>query len=491
MEEVNLIFPNQLFKKNPLFEYNSYTFLIEENLYFKQYKFHKNKILFHRISMMKYKDFISNQFQTIKYIESHKVESDIRILLEKLIEKGLKKVNYIDPCDNWLNKRLLSFSDKLNLNCLESPLFLNSNSENLKFFNPDKSKFFQTSFYKQQRKKFNILIQDDKPVGGKWTFDDKNRKKYPKGKIPPEINFPLYEKKFLEDGEKYIEKYFKNNYGEINEKFTYPTDHITSENWLQEFLNFRFLEFGPYEDAIVKSEIILNHSLLSPLMNSGLLTPGFVIEEITKFATRNNTPINSFEGIVRQIIGWREFIRGIYIAKGTQERTTNYWKFDKKMPNTFYDAKTGIEPIDECIKKVANTGYLHHIERLMVLGNFMFLCEINPDEVYKWFMEFFIDSYDWVMVPNVYGMSQFADGGLMSTKPYISSSNYVMKMSNYKKGNWQEIWDALYWRFIYKNQQFFKGNPRLSMMVITLNKMDKNKLEKHLNISENYLSNLK
>ena len=236
--------------------------------------------------MMKYKDFISNHFPTIKYIESHEVESDIRILLGKLIEKGLKKVNYIDPCDNWLNKRLLSFSDKLNLNCLESPLFLNSNSENLKFFNPDKSKFFQTSFYKQQRKKFNILIQDDKPVGGRWTFDDENRKKYPKGKIPPEINFPLYEKNFLVDGKKYIEKYYKNNYGEINEKFTYPTDHITSEKWLQDFLNFRFLEFGPYEDAIVKSEIILNHSLLSPLMNSGLLTPGFVIEEITKFAFR-------------------------------------------------------------------------------------------------------------------------------------------------------------------------------------------------------------
>ena len=161
------------------------------------------------------------------------------------------------------------------------------------------------------------------------------------------------------------------------------------------------------------------------------------------------------------------------------------------MPSAFYNAKTGIEPIDECIKKVTNTGYLHHIERLMVLGNFMFLCEINPNEVYKWFMEFFIDSYDWVMVPNVYGMSQFADGGLMSTKPYISSSNYIMKMSNYKKGDWQEIWDALYWRFIYKNQEFFRSNPRLSMMVITINKMDKNKLEKHLNISENYLINLK
>ena len=441
--------------------------------------------------MLKYKDLISDQFPTTKYIESHEDQSDIRILLDELIKIGVKKINYIDPCDNWLNKRLSSFSEKLSLNPLKSPLFLNSNSENLRFFNPEKSKFFQTSFYKQQRKKFNILMEDEKPVGGKWTFDDENRKKYPKGKTPPTIKFPVYENNYLENGINYIDKYFKSNYGDLNINFTYPTDHKTSINWFRDFLNSRFLEFGHYEDAIVKSEIILNHSLLSPLINSGLLTPDFVIKEITKFAKKNNTPINSFEGIIRQIIGWREFIRGIYIAKGTQERTTNYWNFDKKMPSAFYDATTGIEPIDDCVIKVTKTGYLHHIERLMVLGNFMFLCEIHPNEVYKWFMEFFIDSYDWVMVPNVYGMSQFADGGLMSTKPYISSSNYIMKMSNYKKSNWQEIWDALYWRFIYKNQDFFKGNPRLSMMVITLNKMDKNKLKNHLEISENYLSKLK
>jgi deoxyribodipyrimidine photolyase-related protein len=140
---------------------------------------------------------------------------------------------------------------------------------------------------------------------------------------------------------------------------------------------------------------------------------------------------------------------------------------------------------------VLNTGYLHHIERLMVIGNFMFLCEIKPDAVYNWFMELFIDSYDWVMVPNVYGMSQYADGGLMSTKPYISSSNYIMKMSNYKKGDWQQIWDALYWRFISNNTDFFKSNPRLSMMVITLNRMNKDKLDNHIKIANDFLNNLK
>ena len=227
------------------------------------------------------------------------------------------------------------------------------------------------------------------------------------------------------------------------------------------------------------------------MINSGLLTPSYVVNELNDYATKKNIPINSYEGIIRQIIGWREFIRGVYVSKGNIERTKNYWGFTKKMPDSFYTASTGIKPVDDSINKVNDNAYLHHIERLMVIGNFMFLCDINPDDVYKWFMELFIDSYDWVMVPNVYGMSQFADGGLMSTKPYISSSNYIMKMSDYKKGEWQKIWDGLYWRFIHKNQSFFTSNPRLSMMVRTLNKMSTDKLNYHLEVSETFLSQLK
>ena len=311
--------------------------------------------------------------------------------------------------------------------------------------------------------------------------------KYPKNKIPPKISYPKEEISYVEDENLYIKDNFENNYGSINQKVNYPTDFQTAKNWLSDFLKHRFIEFGDYEDAILKEELILNHSLLSPLINCGLLTPSYVVNELNKYATKKNIPINSYEGIIRQIIGWREFIRGVYISKGNFERTRNYWGFTKKMPNSFYTASTGINPVDDCISKLNNNAYLHHIERLMVIGNFMFLCEINPDDVYKWFMELFIDSYDWVMVPNVYGMSQFADGGLMSTKPYISSSNYIMKMSNYKKGEWQKIWDGLYWRFIYKNQSFFKSNPRLSMMVRTLNKMNPEKLNYHLEVSQTFL----
>ena len=160
------------------------------------------------------------------------------------------------------------------------------------------------------------------------------------------------------------------------------------------------------------------------MLNNGLLTPKTIIYEILKY--KDSIPINSLEGFIRQIIGWREFIRGVYLFKGTQQRNSNFFNFSRSMPNSFYDASTGILPLDNCIKKVLQNAYSHHIERLMVIGNFMLLCEIKPNDIYKWFMELYVDAYDWVMVPNIYGMSQFSDGGLMSSKPYISSSNYYI-----------------------------------------------------------------
>ena len=173
-----------------------------------------------------------------------------------------------------------------------------------------------------------------------------------------------------------------------------------------------------------------------------------------------------------------------------EERTKNFWGFKRKIPKSFYDGTTGIEPLDDSIKKILKTAYAHHIERLMIIGNFMLLCEFDPDEVYKWFMELFIDSYDWVMVPNVYGMSQFADGGIMSTKPYISGSNYILKMSDYKKGNWSEIWDSLFWNFIDKNRVFFNKNPRMRLLVISFDKMNYEKKDKFLSVANKYLNKL-
>ncbi|MFM7740297.1 MAG: FAD-binding domain-containing protein, partial [Planctomycetota bacterium] len=194
-------------------------------------------------------------------------------------------------------------------------------------------------------------------------------------------------------------------------------------------------------------------------------------------------------GFIRQVIGWREYIRGVYHVYGRKQRCGNAWGHRRKLPASFYDGTTGIEPVDEVIRSVLKYGYCHHIERLMILGNFMMLCEIEPDEVYRWFMELFVDAYDWVMVPNVYGMSQHADGGLMTTKPYISGSAYVLKMSNFKRGPWCEIWDGLYWRFIAKHREFFAKNPRMSVMAKQCDRMGE-KLDRHVEVAGRYLAGL-
>lgn len=492
MKKINIIFPHQLFKDSPLLSNEAPFYLVEEYLFFKQYKFHKQKIAYHRATMRSYADFLLEQNKEVIYINATETISDIRLLLPELKKRGIQEIHFIDTTDNWLQKRLHKGFALTKIKCKEysSPLFLNTKEELASFFKKEKKKYHQTSFYTDQRKKRNILIESDgKPFGGKWTFDTENRKKYPSKKEPPVVHLPKVNN-YYHEAKTYVENHFPNHYGELSEELPYPTNYNDSVDWLDQFLKNRLYEFGPYEDAIHKDYSILNHSVLTPMLNVGLLTPRQVLETSIKYGLNNNVPINSLEGFVRQIMGWREFIRGMYEAKGTQERTLNFWGFNRKIPSSFYNGTTGIPPVDDTIKKALKTGYCNHIERLMILGNFMLLCEFDPDEVYHWFMELFIDAYDWVMVTNVYGMSQFADGGLMASKPYISGSNYIIKMSNYKKGEWQKIWDGLFWRFMDKQRTFFLSNPRLGMLVRMFDKMSPEKQLTHHENAEKYLATL-
>ena len=439
--------------------------------------------------MKKYESFLKSKNIDVEYVDSYEEISDIRLFFDKM--ESIKSINIYDPEDNWLEKRIIKACSKNNIkvNVYENQLFITKKIELDSFFRADKKKFFQTSFYKSQRLKFNILMEDGKPEGGKWTYDDMNREKYPKDKIPPNINYMVANDDY-ESAKCYVEKNFNLNPGKLNKDKIYPYDFSSADSWFEAFLIERYDEFGPYEDAVVKEKSVLNHSVLSPIINSGLLNPKLIMEKSVKFYNDNDIKLNSCEGFIRQIIGWREFIRGVYIAKGSEERTKNFWGFNRKIPRSFYDGTTGIEPLDDTIKKINNSAYANHIERLMIVGNFMLLCEFDPDDVYKWFMELFIDSYDWVMVPNVYGMSQFADGGLMSTKPYISGSSYVLKMSNYKKGEWCPIWDSLFWNFINNQRDFFITNPRMRMLVSTYDKMNPEKKETINVTSNNFLKSI-
>ena len=491
MSKVGIVFPNQLFEELHFSSTCDTIYLVEEFLFFSQYSFHKRKICFHRASMKFYEAYLQKNHKTVIYIDASNELAKIQNLVSGLKEKGVNTIEYIDSTDFILEKRINRKSVELGIELvkLSSPMFLNSITEIETYFS-DKKRMFQTDFYKNQRKKRGILMDfKNNPTGGKWTFDDENRLKYPKDKVPPITNF-LKPNSFYTEALTYTQKYFPTNIGELDSDFIYPTTHEESKIWLNNFFKTRFSEFGHFEDSIVQNEYILHHSILTPMLNVGLLSPQFIIDEALEYSKTNEIPLNSLEGFIRQIVGWREFIRAVYLLKGTEERTKNYWQFSRKIPASFWNGTTGIEPIDTTIKKVLKSGYCHHIERLMVLGNFMLLCEFDPDEVYRWFMELFIDSYDWVMVPNVYGMSQFADGGIMSTKPYISGSNYLMKMSDYKKGEWQKVWDGLFWNFMDKHRSFFLQNPRLGMLVHTFDKMAEEKRMEHLNSADKFFKSL-
>lgn len=433
---------------------------------------------------------LKNGYQ-VTYIDAHHQLADVRQLVAALAVQGIAAIHYSDVVDCWLGQRIRSTAGKHSVACTEYESFsFLSDQKTVDQYFGEKKKFFQTDFYMQQRKRLGLLLNaKGEPLGGQWTYDADNRLKYPKNKKPPEVIFPTPQR-FWTEAAVYVQQHFPNNYGNVNSDFAYPATFAESKAWLQAFLATRLQEFGAYEDALVTDEHILHHSVLTPMLNAGLLTPHQVIDETVAFAKQNDVPLNSLEGFIRQVIGWREFIRGVYVHKGTAERTKNYWRFTRKIPASFWTATTGIPPIDSTINKILKTGYCHHIERLMVLGNFMLLCEFDPDEVYRWFMEMFIDAYDWVMVPNVYGMSQFADGGLMATKPYISGSNYLMKMSDYEKGDWQKTWDALFWHFMHTHRDFFLKNPRLGMLVKTFDKMPDEKRNGHLKLAVTFLKHL-
>jgi deoxyribodipyrimidine photolyase-related protein len=492
MNESALIFPHQLFEDNPLLKNNRVIYLIEDPLFFGDSvyptSFHKQKLLYHRLSMKSYQQELEKKGFRVEYVNYTDIPKKSSYL-EKIFKKA-GKIHYIDTVDFILEKRIRKSASALNveLNKLNSPAFL-LNEDWLKNYYAGKKKYFLNRFYIDVRKELGVLVENGKPVGGKWSFDTENRKKLPKNHKVPNTNFVNPPQRLLKEAFNYVDDNFKDNPGKLKET-TFPIDHKSAAKWLDDFLNERFQYYGDYQDAIVKDESYLYHSLISPMLNTGLLTPRQVVDAVLGKLEKIDLPLNAVEGFIRQIIGWREFIRAIYIFDGSKQRTSNFWENHNPMPKAFYTGETGIPPVDKTIKRLVDSAYNHHIERLMILGNFMLLCEINPDEVYKWFMEMYIDAYDWVMVPNVYGMSQFADGGFMSTKPYISSSNYVLKMSDYPKGEWTEVWNGLFWRFVYKHYEFFSSNPRTQFMAGNIRKMSKEKLDNHINIAEQFLEKL-
>lgn len=465
--------------------------MIESYSICEHFKYHKMRLAFiMSASRHKYEELTVHGFNVDRILlkDQSRSKSYIDRLADYCKKNKIKKIHAYEKEDKFFSAELLKFSQEKNIEFVlyRSPAFLNSHIEFKSYLEKYKKPFMKV-FYEQSRKRFKVLVDKDlNPIGGKWSFDEDNRKKLKKGTTVPPINFYPIDA-ITKDVIKTVNKEFPDHPGELNEdgsNFIFPVTRKDALLWLEEFFSQRFENFGEFEDAIESHHHFLFHSLLSPLINLGILTPDEVIQKSLVYAKKNDVPLNSLEGLIRQIMGWREFVRGIYHNFSEIQDERNFFKHKGKLTDAWYEGTTGIIPVDNAIKKVNQYGYLHHIERLMVMSNVMLLCEIDPKEVHRWFNEMFVDSMDWVMGPNVYGMGQFSDGGIFATKPYICGSNYLIKMSDYKKGPWSDEMDALYWSFIHQNRDFFMKNPRLSMMVNLFDKMSEDKKKAILALSK-------
>jgi deoxyribodipyrimidine photolyase-related protein len=419
-----LILPNQLFHMKYLDKTQHYV-LWECPHFFKAYKYNKKKLLLHRASMKYYYDYLNAGGFKATYIEFH--------------QQLPQQQQYI--LFNPLNKvEILGLPPRCQI--IDSPSILLSQEMCAEYHKKTK-KFFFNAFYMWSKKKLGI-------IPNLKSQDKDNRQKLPKS-ANKVISQPFQiaqadSQAYIKEAATYVNKHFANNYG-TTDNFMYPITHKDAQKWLDHFVKNKFKSFGPYQDYIDKEDTYLYHSLLSALINIGLLCPGDIIKQIAPL--RNKIPINSFEGFVRQLF-WREYQ---YYCYTYFDFKGNYFGNQKKLSDKWYNGGTGIVPVDDAIKEGFATGYLHHIKRLMVVGNFMNLSGIHPKEGFRWFMEFSCDSYEWVMFQNVYEMVFFISGGGTMRRPYISSSNYVLNMSNYGKGPWCDTWDRLYRQFVARNKK--------------------------------------
>jgi deoxyribodipyrimidine photolyase-related protein len=354
------------------------------------------------------------------------------------------------------------------------------------------------TFYREMRKITGFLIDNGKPVGGKWNFDQDNRKSLPKGVSIPAIAVfppdPITTAVIQE-----ITEFFPNHFGEIT-KFGLAVTRSQALSLAAQFMSERLDSFGTYEDAMQAKEPFLFHSVLSIYLNNGLLLPRELCEMAIAAYENGQARLNSVEGFVRQILGWREFIRVYYEAQMPSVRSANHFKFELNLPQMYWDGKTDLACMQDAIANVIDNAYTHHIQRLMVLSNFSNLTLTNPLQLNQWFWFAYADAYEWVELPNVLGMATFADGGILASKPYVSSGNYINKMSNYCRNCQYDVkqktgakacpFNYLYWNFVDAYRQDFNENGRISVMTGMFDRKSESEQQEIKDSAQEFITNL-
>ena len=476
--------------------------IYEEPKYFTDFNFHKLKLIFHRATMKAYEAKLkSKRKYNVLYIPFNK---DIK----KYLPKKKNSIYMFDPTDFELNRKY----SKLKVNILPTPGFILNKDDIKSYLDSTAKPYANATFYKWIRNQKQILMtttgSKSKPIGGSYSYDIHNRQKFKITYKEPKIKY--YKNKFISEAKKYVNNNFPNNPEPLDPKFLdklfLPIDHKGAQTHFKQFLKSKLKNFGNYEDAIRSDVKIGYHSCISALINIGLLNPMTIVKTVENVYLRSSKSkelLYSVEGFIRQVLSWREYVRMLYLLEHAKFNKLNFFKHTKTIGKKWYDGTTNIKPIDVTILKAKEMSYLHHIERLMVIGNFMLLTEIKPKEAYKWFMSMVtIDAYEWVMEPNIYGMALHSVGKLMMGRPYFSSSSYIKNMSDYKgseseitfkidkqdvKIRWDYIWDSLFYNFIKNNKEYLSKIYSTANFVAFYNKKNKVELKKMLFIAKTFL----
>lgn len=481
---ITVIFPHQLFELKYLpFDLSecSDVYLTEDPIFFsdkeRDLSFNMLRLIYQRASMKYYESYLKDNGHKVHYVNWDSKPSHVFDLISHRHGSDLT-LYMIDPVDHLLESRIIKHTNKFEVEWFDSPLFLSTTDVLNEYMTESKykDKYHQYNFYIWQRQRLNILMdKKGRPFGGKYSYDKENRKSIPGESFEQflkdnGIKYPHkeYQNDFYREAQSYCERTFDNpypsNYHPENIHL-YPVTHQDARLHFSMFLKYKLKYFGEYQDAIDSDHLSLFHAMISPQLNNGLIAPHTILKMMLKYyhgqtASVQKKLLFAVEGFIRQM-NWREYSRLLYVYEYDAMKK-NFFKNGRRLDERWYDGTTGIEPVDLCIKQAFSTGYLHHINRLMVMCNFMNLCQIHPDDVYKWFMEFSMDSYDWVMINNVYSMGMFADGGLTTTKVYISTSSYILRQSNIKPdGYWDIAWKVLYYYFIYRNFDKLDGRSAI------------------------------
>ncbi|MEM8551271.1 MAG: cryptochrome/photolyase family protein [Pseudomonadota bacterium] len=442
---------------------------------------HQQKIAFLFSAMRHFFDGLSEEGVRVDYRQYGKHESFTEALKSAVKKHKATRVVVTEPGEWRVLEAMREWQDALGVDVeiRDDDRFFADHAMFRKFAEGRKELRMEF-FYRQLRKSTGILMDDGEPAGDKWNYDHDNRKKLPKNAELPEV--PAFEPdKTTKDVLALVDRHFGNHFGTLD-SFAWPVTRADALKALDDFIDVRLPAFGDYQDAMATGEPFLNHSLLSPLINCGLLRPREVCARAEAAWREGAAPLNAVEGFVRQILGWREFIRGVYWLKMPSYKKSNALKAKRKLPDFYWTGETDMLCMAEAIGQTRDHAYAHHIQRLMVTGNFALLAGIKPEEIEEWYLIVYADAYEWVELPNVHGMATFADGGVFASKPYAASGSYIDRMSNYcrschfdvkqKTGDEACPFNYLYWNFLIENEDTLRDNARMGMIYRTLDKMN-------------------